>query len=125
MSLSYGVRVRKVAYHMENEGDDERRRDGRRVARLNSREESEGHTTRYGESDCAGREAGERRRYIMPFLLDLNDRLVAAEIRDRKPLLNEEEFDELPTPCEGVGVADLVSADEAFYFPSSPSATCP
>jgi len=125
MSLSYGVGFREFPYRMENEGDEERRRDGRRVSRLDSREESEGYATRYGEADCAGREAGERRRYIMPLLLDLDDRLVAAEIREAEPLPDEEEFDELPTPCKRERVADLVPADEAFYFPSSPSATCP
>jgi len=61
----------------------------------------------------------------MPFLLDRVNRLVAAEIRQREPLLNEEEFDELPTPCKRVGVLDLFPADYGLYFPLSPSATCP
>lgn len=98
MSLSYGTRFVEFAYRMEGEGDEDRRRDGRRVSRLDAREESEGHSPRYGEADCAGREASERRRYVVPLLDDRMGRLVAAEIREAEPLADEEEFHVFPTP---------------------------
>lgn len=123
MSLSYGTRFVEFAYRMENEGEEERRRDGRRVPRLDGGEESEGYRPRHGEADCVGREASERRRYILPLLDDRMGRLVTAEIREAEPLPNEEEFYVFTTPCKRRRVLDLFPADEAFYFPCSPSAT--
>lgn len=98
MSLSYGTRFVEFAYRMENEGEDERRRYGRRVSRLDGGEESEGYRPRHGEADATGREASESRRYIMPLLDDRMGSLVAAEIREAEPLADEEEFYVFPTP---------------------------